>query len=82
MALIPGFPLCPSTPFFENSSLFTAYPYIYGMLTSVVYGSIYSKEAAVFEKGVEGAQREKQELEPLIENENIPYKSMSFETLR
>ena len=52
------------------------------MLTSVVYGSIYSIEAAVFEKGVEGAQREKQELEPLIENENIPYKSMSFETLK
>ena len=40
------------------------------------------KRLLFLKKGVEGAQREKQELEPLIENENIPYKSMSFETLK
>ena len=53
------------------------------MVSSVIiaiYG--YTVKRLLFSKRSEGAEREKQELEPLNENENILQKSMNFETLK
>ena len=54
------------------------------MVSSVIIAIYrYTVKRLLFsKKGVKGAEREKQELEPLNENENILQKSMNFETLK
>ena len=60
MALLPAFPSLPLHSFLRKHQPLHCIPvYIYGMLTSVVYGSIYSKEAAVFEKRSGGGTKRK-----------------------